>query len=72
MTNESESSASSIVLGIFPLGLTLGGILAASRALLAEFGSAPGVSEQATSYRVLAIAERWPELLAEALIAGVV
>ncbi|QDV10084.1 Arylsulfatase [Planctomycetes bacterium Poly30] len=72
MTTESETTSKSIVLGIFPLGLALGGLLAAARALLAGFGHAPGLSEAAVSYRVLAIAERWPEMLAEALIAGVV
>ena len=72
MTGESESQTSSVVFEVFPLGFALGGILASARALLAGFGSAPGWDEEAISYRVLALAERWPELLAEAMIAGVV
>jgi arylsulfatase A-like enzyme len=72
MTTESESPTSGVILDVFPLGFALGGILASARALLAGFGSAPGWDQQAVSYRVLALAERWPELLAEAMIAGVV
>ena len=72
MTHERESPTSNVVLETFPLGFALGGILAAARAILAGFGSAPGLDAQAVTYRVLALAERWPELLAEAMIAGVV
>ena len=72
MTTERESPPSNVILEVFPLGFALGGILSAARALLAQYGSAPGWDAQAVSYRVLALAERWPELLAEAMIAGVV
>ena len=72
MTTESSPPTSNVLLGVFPLGFALGGILASARALLAGFGSAPGLDSEAISYRVLALAERWPELLAEAMIAGVV
>ena len=72
MSTEPESQTSSVILGVFPLGFALGGILAAARALVAGYGSAPGLDAEGISYRVLALAERWPSLLAEAMIAGVV
>ena len=67
-----SQNASNVFLDVFPLGLALAGVLTASRALLTGFGSAPGLDEEAIGFRVLALAERWPALLAEALIAGVV
>ena len=64
-----------MLLDIFPLGLLLGGVAAVTRGLLVATAARPGtpeVVERSRSFRVMALAERWPEVLAEALVAAVV
>ena len=61
------------VLGVFPLGLLLGGLLAITHALLAHNAQgATGLSDEAASFRLFAQAAHWPLLLGEAILAGVV
>lgn len=61
-----------VAFDVLPLGLFLGGIAAVARGLLAAGQPIDGLDEEGQGFRVLAQAERWPEVLAEALIAAVV
>ncbi len=73
MANETPPSDIHPVLGVFPTGLIAGGLLAVSRAALERSAAvAAGQDLAGVEFRLLAQATRWPELLGEALIAGVV
>lgn len=63
---------SRFVLDVLPLAFFLGGIAAVARALLVIGATPARLGDDARTLRVVAQAERWPELLGEALIAGVV
>ena len=58
-----------VVLDVLPIGLTLAGIAAVTRGLLVAGRPVDGLDEEARSFLVLAQAEQWPDVLAEALIA---
>ncbi len=73
----SARDESSALWDVVPLGLLLGGLAAVTRAYFwtrhaSEGSSELGLGKAAIDNRVVAMAERWPELLAEALIASVV
>lgn len=61
------------VLGVFPIGFLVGGLLALARVAFEHRAAAATQSdEEVLGFRLLAQAERWPDVLSEALIAGVV
>lgn len=61
------------VLGVFPTGLIAGGLLAVARVALERSSAiAMGQDPEGVGFRLLSQATRWPELLGEAMIAGVV
>ncbi|MEM9379074.1 MAG: sulfatase-like hydrolase/transferase [Planctomycetota bacterium] len=66
------AEGSRVVLDVLPLGFFLGGVAAVARALLVVSATPARLGDDARALRVVAQAERWPELLGEGMVAAVV
>lgn len=73
LRGEAHDEAVHPVLGVFPLGFLLGGLLALTHAFLAHRARGDtSLSDEAVDFRLFAQAVHWPLVLGEAILAGVV